>query len=132
MTEGAVPQSGANSAAVARALIEAAFGGDQDGATRYCTPDLVLRIEGTQEVRGHEGLRQLMDFNYEFSSEVRVEIHRVIASANTVAVERTTFLTIGGKKVALDVGAILTLRDGLVAEWIDYQDMRDAGRALGH
>lgn len=132
MTERETSEQGKHSCAVVRALIEAAFGGDQAGATRWCTPDLVLRIEGTQEVYGHEGLRQLMNFTDEFTSDVRVEIHRVIGSGNTAAVERTTFLTIGGEPVALEVGAFFTLRDGLVAQWTDYQDMRDVGRALGH
>lgn len=118
--------------AIARALVEAVFGGDFEAAKEFCTPDLVLRIEGTQVVRGHEGLRQLMEFNEEVSSDVGVEIHHAFGSGATAAISRTTFLTIGGKSLALEVGAFFTLRDGLVAEWTDYQDMRDVVRALGH
>lgn len=118
--------------ATARALVEAVFEGDFAAAKGFCTPDLVLRIEGSHVVRGHEGLRQLMEFNEEVSSDVRIEIHRVIGSGDTAAINRTTFLTIGGEPLSLEVGAFFTLRDGLVAEWADYQDMREVVRALGH
>lgn len=117
---------------VARGLLEAVFSGDFAAATRFCSPDLVLRIEGTQEVRGHEGLRQLMEFNAQVSSEVRIEIHHVIGAGDTAAVNRTTYLTIGGVPLALEVGSFFTLHDGLVVEWTDYQDMSAVTRALGH
>lgn len=118
--------------AIARALVEAVFSGDFATARKFCTPDLVLRIEGTQVVRGHEGLRDLMEFNEEISSEVGVEIHHVIGTGETAAIKRTTFLTIGGESLSLEVGAFFSLRDGLVAEWTDYQDMRVVRSALGH
>ncbi|GAA1051673.1 hypothetical protein GCM10009570_02610 [Dietzia natronolimnaea] len=117
---------------VARALVEATFRGDVDTATSLCTPDLELRIEGTQVVRGRDGLAQLIEFNEEVSTDVRVEIHRVLSSGDTAAVSRTTFLTIGGTPITLAVGAFFTLRDGLVSEWCDYQDMGEVTRALGH
>ncbi|MFN3600439.1 MAG: nuclear transport factor 2 family protein [Dietzia sp.] len=117
---------------VARELIEATFRGDVAAATALCAPDLLLRIEGVQEVRGPDGLAQLIEFNEEVSTDVRVEIHRVLSSGDTAAVSRTTFLTIGGKPIELGVGAFFTLRDGLVSEWSDYQDMGEVTRALGH
>lgn len=117
---------------VARALVEATFRGDVDTATSLCTPDLELRIEGTQVVRGRDGLAQLIEFNEEVSTDVRVEINRVLSSGDTAAVSRTTFLTIGGTPITLAVGAFFTLRDGLVSEWCDYQDMGEVTRALGH
>ena len=117
---------------VARALVEAVFRDDHAAAVSFCTPDLVLRIEGIQEVRGHEGLRHLMEFNAEVSTDVHVTIHHVLGSGDTAALNRTTFLTIGGTHVGLEVGAFFTMRDGLVAEWTDYQDMRAVTRALGH
>ena len=115
-----------------RALVEATFAGDADEAVRYCTPDLELRIEGTQSVTGHEGLRHLIEFNSEISSNVRVDIRHVLWSGDTAAADRTTFLTIGGKDLALEVGSFFVLREGLVCEWVDYQDMRIVSEALGH
>ena len=117
---------------VARALVEATFRGDVATATSLCSPDLELRIEGTQVVRGHDGLTQLIEFNEAVSTDIRVEIHRVLSSGDTAAVSRTTFLTIGGQPIELAVGAFFTLRDGLVREWCDYQDMGEVTRALGH
>lgn len=123
---------GGGPGAVARALVEAVFSGDVDGATSYCTPDIALTIEGTQTVFGHEGVRHIMAFNAEVSSDVRIAIHHVLGAGDTAAINRTTYLTIGGVPLQLEVGSFFTLRDGLVAEWTDYQDMQDVTRALGH
>ena len=120
------------SAEVARNLIEATFRGDVAAAIALCTPDVEVRIEGIQTVRGRDGLAQLIEFNEEVSVNVRVEIHHVLASGDTAAIARTTFLTIGGQDIELAVGSFLTLRDGLVCQWSDYQDMGDVTRALGH
>jgi ketosteroid isomerase-like protein len=127
--------SGGNSSgagAVARALLEAVFSNDVDGAVRLCSPDLVLTLESSHTVEGHEGLRQLMEFNAEISTEVRIEIHHVLADGDTVAINRTTYLTIDGQPLSVDVGAFFVLRDGLVDRWTDYQDLREISRALGH
>ena len=113
-------------------LVEAAFRGDVEAATALCAPDVVLRMEGTQVVRGHDGLRQVIEFNEEVASDVRIEIHHVLASGETAAMNRTTFLTIGERTVELGVGSFFTLRDGKVVEWRDYQDMTEVTRALGH
>ena len=125
------PSVGA-SGAVARRLGEATFSNDVETARELCTPDLVLTIEGIQTVRGHVGLRQLMEFNAEVSTDVGVEIHHVLDSGDSAAINRTTRLTIAGIPLELEVGAFFTLRDGLVAEWTDYQDMQKVTRALGH
>ena len=117
---------------VARALVDAAFSGNYEAAAACCTPDLELRIEGIQTVHGHEGLRHVMEFNGEVSTDVRVTIHHVLAAGDTAALNRTTHLTIGGRALALEVGAFFAFRDGLVCRWVDYQDMRIVTDALGH
>lgn len=117
---------------VAKALVEAAFSGDFEAARACCAPDLVMTMEGIQTVHGHQGLRHVMEFNAEVSRDVGVDIHHVLGSGNTAAINRTTHLTIGGKRIHLEVGSFFVVRDGLVAEWTDYQDMRVVTRALGH
>lgn len=123
---------GRDAAETARALVEAAFAGRYEEAAAHCTPDVELRIEGTQTVHGHDGLRHLLEFNAEVTTNVRVEIHHVLASENAAALNRTTYLTIGGKDLALEVGSFFDFRDGLVRRWVDYQDMRIVTEALGH
>lgn len=117
---------------VARALVEAAFSGDFEAARSYCAPDVTLTLEGVQTVRGHEGLRQLMEFNAEVAADVVLEIHHVLGSGDTAAINRTTHLAIGGTRLRVEVGSFFTFRDGLVSEWTDYQDMQNVWRALGH
>ncbi len=122
----------ADPAVVARELVEARFHGDVDTVTSLCTPDIVLRIEGSHEARGHEGVAQLMEFNREVATNVRVEIHRVMVSGDTVAMTRTMSLIVNGQALELGAGAFFTLRGGLVREWSDYLDMSELARALGH
>lgn len=117
---------------VARSLLEAVFSDDFETARAYCAPDLIVTIEGIQTVEGHEGLRQLMEFSSQVSTDVRVVIQHVLEDGDTAAINRTTYLTIGGQSLRLEVGAFFTVRDGLVTEWTDYQDMREVSRALGH
>ena len=117
---------------IAKRLIEAAFSNDFETAKGLCTPDLVLTIEGIQTVKGHSGLHHVMEFNSDFSSDVRVEIHHVLESGDAAAINRTVHLTIAGTALTLEVGAFFTIRGGLVAEWTDYQDMQEISRALGH
>lgn len=130
MSESQPPAEGPGE--VARKLIEAAFSNDFETARDLCAPDLVLTIEGIQTVRGHAGLHQVMEFNAEFSTDVSVVIHHVLGSGDSAAINRTTYLTIAGIPLTLEVGAFFTLRDGLVTEWTDYQDMQEVSRALGH
>lgn len=117
---------------VARQLLECTYRGDLAAASALCTPDLELRLEGTQVLRGHEGLRQMMEFASDVASEVRLEIDRVLSAGDTAAISRTTFLTINGTCIELAVGSFFRVRDGLVCEWSDYQDIGELTRALGH
>lgn len=121
-----------SSGEVARQLVERTFRGDLAAAAALCTPDLELRIEGTQVLRGHEGLAQMMEFARDVATEVGLEIHRVLSAGDTAAITRTSYFTIGGERIELGVGSFFTLRDGLVCQWSDYQDITELSRALGH
>lgn len=126
------PARGTDAGEIARALVEAVFADDFETARSLCGPEVVLTIEGTQTVRGHGGLRQVMEFNADVSTDVSIDIHHVLSAGDRAAVNRTTRLTIGGVPLALEVGSFFTVRDGLVVRWVDYQDMQEVSRALGH
>lgn len=117
---------------IARALVEAYLSDDYATAIRYCSPELAFRIEGVQVVHGHEGLQQLMGFNAEVASDIRVEFHHVLGSGDTAALNRTTWFAVGGKRLVLEVGSFFTFHHGLVVEWTDFQDLQALERALGH
>lgn len=117
---------------VARGLLEAVFSNDFERAREYCSEDLVMTIEGIQTVRGHDGLRSLMDFVSEVATDVRTAIHHVLGAGEIAAINRTAHLTLGERTYTLEIGAFFTVRDGLVTEWTDYQDAQEVSRALGH
>ncbi|MBB1021317.1 nuclear transport factor 2 family protein [Dietzia sp. E1] len=117
---------------VARAFLEAVFAGDPETACAYSSPGLTLRIEGQGTVEGHAGLREIMDLSAEVCSDMDMRIHHVLAAGETAAINRTTRVTVNGKRLTVEVGAFFTVRDGLVCEWTDYQDAQALLRALGH
>lgn len=119
---------------VALRLLAAAFSGDVATAQACCTPDLELRMEGTQVVHGHEQLRHVIEFHTEVATDVSIDIHHVLSSGagDTVAISRTTHMCIAGTTIALQVGAFFEFENGLVRRWVDYQDMRPVTEALGH
>ncbi|KAA0916524.1 nuclear transport factor 2 family protein [Dietzia sp. ANT_WB102] len=117
---------------VALTFLQAVLEGDFETARAYCTSDVVLRIEGLQSTHGHEGLRDIMTFAAETSTNVRYVTHHVLGTGDSAAINRTTYMTIGGQDLTLEVGAFFTLRDGLICEWTDYQDVQSLNRALGH
>ena len=119
---------------VALRLLTAAFSGDVSTARACCTPDLELRMEGTQVVHGHDGLQHVIEFHADVATDVRLDIHHVLSSreGDTVAINRTTHMCIGGTRIALEVGAFFEFENGLVCRWVDYQDMRPVTTALGH
>ena len=125
-------QSDGDPAAVARALVEAVSAGDVEAATRCCTPDLELRIEGLQTLHGHEGLQHIMEFTDEMVTRIRIAIYHALGSGDTAALNRTIYMTIRGKELALEVGSFFELRDGLVCRWVEYQDLRIVSKAFGH
>ena len=117
---------------VARAFIEAVFAGDLGTACAYSSPELLLRIEGQDTVEGHAGLREIMDLSAEVCTDLDMRIHHVLSAGETAAINRTTRVTVNGKRLTVEVGAFFTVRDGLVCEWTEYQDAQALLRALGH
>ncbi|MGN0101397.1 MAG: nuclear transport factor 2 family protein [Dietzia sp.] len=119
-------------ARVARAFLEAVFARDYETACAYSSPDLLLRIEGQDRIEGHEGLLEIMQLTAEVCSDCEMQIHHVLGSGETAAINRTTRVTINGTRLTVEVGAFFTVRDGLVHEWTDYQDAQAVLRAFGH
>ncbi|AWH91435.1 nuclear transport factor 2 family protein [Dietzia lutea] len=117
---------------VARAFLEAVFAGDFTTACARSSPELLLRIEGQDTVEGHAGLREIMDLSAEVCTDIEMRIHHVLGADETAAINRTTRVTINGKRLTVEVGAFFTVRDGLVCEWTDYQDAQALLRAMGH
>ena len=116
----------------ARALVEAVVARDADAALALVAPDVLIRVDGLEDFEGYEGLRRLLSFQTEIMHDMRVEIRHALGTGESVAIDRTEYFTVAGEAIALDVGAFLTVREGLVVEWIDYQDLSDLARAMGH
>lgn len=121
---------GANGAVVAE-FLRATADSDADAAVDLVTEDFVYEIIDFDTYRGREGLRA---FLYDQASIMAVhrEVGRCIEAGDDVAVERLDTLVFSVGPVDLPCAGFFTCRDGRIAYWADYQDLREVARTLGH
>jgi limonene-1,2-epoxide hydrolase len=96
---------------------------DPDELADYFTDDGVYHniplvpFEGKQAIRdGLAGMKGMI-------SSVRFEIHRQVGGGNVVMNERTDYLQMGDKVVALPVVGVFELEGDKIRAWRDYFDM---------
>jgi len=115
-------------------------GGDLDGALALCTDDLEYDNVPMPTLHGVESARGFLAgmLRQGGSGAVRTSwtVHRQVATDDTVFNERTDEFWFGDTHVALPVAGVFVLRDGKIALWRDYFDLRTfeqqlAGEAAG-
>lgn len=121
---------GANGAAV-EVLLRATADADADAAVELITDDFVYEIVELDTYRGLDGLRTFLSDQVSIMAVDR-EIGRLVESGDDVAVERVDTLVFGVGPVTVPTAAFFTCRDGRVSRWVDYQDLREVARTLGH
>jgi ketosteroid isomerase-like protein len=105
----------------------------------YIHPDIEFARFGSEapdftgEWRGSEGLKQATVEYLNVWEDYRFEVERMIDLGDRVLVlERQTARgKRSGATISQDVGALLTLRDGLIVRWEYYWERADALEAAG-
>lgn len=117
--------------AVVEQLLRATADVDADTAVQLVTEDFVYEVVDLDTYRGRDGLRT---FLVDQSSLMAVHraLGRFVESGDDVAVERLDTMVFSVGPVDIPTAAFFTCRDGLVSHWIDYQDLREVARTLGH
>jgi len=99
-------------------------GGDLEGALALCTDDLEYDNVPMPTLLGIEAARGFLAAM--FGEGVRTEwtVHRQVAAGDTVLNERTDEFWFGDIHIALPVAGVFVVRDGKIALWRDYFDLR--------
>ncbi len=89
----------------------------------FFQPDAVYHNMPMEPVRGHEGIRRVLEMFVPPAEWIEWEVLRTASSGDVVFTERVDRFRIGGRTVSLPVAGVFELRDGKIAAWRDYFDM---------
>lgn len=97
---------------------------DLDGALALCTDDLEYDNVPMETLHGREAARAFLSTIVNDGVEVDWVVHRQAAAGEVVMNERTDSFRFGDVKVDLPVAGVFVVRDGRIALWRDYFDLR--------
>jgi limonene-1,2-epoxide hydrolase len=110
---------------VVRSFIEAFNANDLSRIMGFFQTDALYHNIPIEPVRGIDGIRGVIQGFLGLASEVDWVVHNVAESeSGAVLTERTDRFLIQGKWVELPVMGSFVVRDGKIAEWRDYFDMK--------
>jgi len=110
---------------VVRAFIRAFNANDLERVMGFFTDDAVYHNIPVQPVQGTAAIRGVIQSFLGMASQVDWVVHHLAETQDGVVLtERTDRFLIRGKWLELPVMGAFALRDGRVAEWRDYFDMK--------
>ena len=111
-------------AATVDEFIRTITNGDLDGALELCTDDLEYDNVPMPTLHGKEAAAAFLRPMLGEGVRVAWTVHRQVAEGDVVLNERTDEFWFGDIHIALPVAGIFELRDGKIALWRDYFDLR--------
>lgn len=106
--------------------------GALDDALALVTTDCVYHNIPLEPVRGTQAMRETLEGFVKILGSIRLETLHQVANGNLVMNERVDYFTPpGGKKYGLPVMGVFEIRDGKIAAWRDYFDIRQFETGVG-
>jgi limonene-1,2-epoxide hydrolase len=99
-------------------------GGDLDRALALCTDDLEYDNVPMPTLHGVEAARGFLAGMLGEGVRTEWTVHRQVVAGDTVLNERTDEFWFGDTHIALPVAGVFVVRDGKLALWRDYFDLR--------
>lgn len=90
----------------------------------FFAADAVYHNMPMAAVRGHDGIREVLQFYVPPAQEIEFEVVNLASAGSVVFTERIDRFVIGGKKVALPVAGVFEIQGGKISAWRDYFDMQ--------
>jgi limonene-1,2-epoxide hydrolase len=97
---------------------------DLDGALALCTDDLEYDNVPMEKLHGKDAARAFLEPMLGEGVGVSWVVHEQIASGDVVMNERTDSFQFGDVHIDLPVAGLFRVRDGKIALWRDYFDLR--------
>jgi limonene-1,2-epoxide hydrolase len=108
-----------------RAFLDAFNANDLERILGFFAEDAVYHNIPVQPVRGVAAIRAVLQGFLGMASEVSWVVHRLAEAADGVVLtERTDRFLVRGKWIELPVMGAFAVREGRIAEWRDYFDLK--------
>jgi limonene-1,2-epoxide hydrolase len=95
---------------------------DQDAAMALVAEDCYYDNVPIGDMRGKEKMLEFLGPMFRSKGRLEFEVHRQACTDNVVFNERTDYMTIKGKEIALPLTGVFEVNDGLITFWRDYFD----------
>ncbi|HTW50137.1 MAG TPA: limonene-1,2-epoxide hydrolase family protein [Acidobacteriaceae bacterium] len=112
------------SIAFIRKFIETCVRADPDEFAGFFTEDAVWWNSPWRAIGGRDAIRETLRRGAQTMTALPWEILHIIANADVVMTERIDHFQVGDRRVSVPCMGIFELRDGKIAAWRDYWDLR--------
>jgi limonene-1,2-epoxide hydrolase len=116
--------------ALVRRFFEACARADPDEFSAYFTEDASWWNSPWKLVKGREAIRETLLRGAERMTALPWEILHIAAADDIVMTERVDHFLVGQSRVSVPCMGIIEVRDGKIAAWRDYWDLRQVERQL--
>jgi limonene-1,2-epoxide hydrolase len=113
-----------------RRFFEACVRADPDEFAAYFTEDAVWWNAPWQPVKGRQAIRETLYRGAQRMTALPWEVHHIVAEGDVVMTERVDHFLVGETHIHVPCMGILELRDGKIAAWRDYWDLRQFERQM--
>jgi limonene-1,2-epoxide hydrolase len=113
-----------------RHFLEACVRAEPGEFASYFTEDAVWWNAPWKPVKGREAIRETLQRGAERMVALPWEIRHVVADGDIVMVERVDHFQVGETRVSVPCMGIFELREGKIAAWRDYWDLKQFERQL--
>jgi limonene-1,2-epoxide hydrolase len=120
----------AQAVALIRQFIDACVRADCDEFASYFAEDAEWSNAPWEPVRGRDAIRETLRRGAQQMKALPWEIRHIAAECDVVFTERVDHFMVGESLISVPCMGIFELRDGKIAAWRDYWDLRQFERQL--
>ncbi len=118
------------SIALIRRFVQACVRAEAEEFASYFTEDAIWWNAPWTPVQGREAIRETLRRGAERMVALPWEIRHIVADGDIVMVERVDNFLFGETRVSVPCMGIFELRDGKIATWRDYWDLKQFERQV--
>jgi len=110
--------------ALIRRFLDACVRADPDEFASYFTEDAVWWNSPWPPCKGRDIIRETLRRGAQQMTALPWEVIHIVADGDVVMTERVDRFLVGGARVSVPCMGIFELRDGKIAAWRDYWDLK--------
>ena len=114
----------AESIAFIRRFIDACVRADPEEFASYFTEDAIWWNSPWRPIKGRKAIRDTLQRSAERMTALPWEIRHIMADGDVVMTERVDHFIVRDHRISVPCMAIFELRNGKIAAWRDYWDLR--------